>query len=287
MAPMKLEDRMKERLEKRTIDTSPAAWDRIAGKLETQAVVKKSNRKLWMAIAASFIGGVIATLVILNQQPLTQGNDQLVISPDVEAIKEIEHLEFGLKPAPVVQDEGSVVADVVVATEIVKEEITLPPTSDKGLRKQDIPTQNTSAVAVASKKELPKEEPSIEAPTVPTQKNSSTTIVASTEQVEAKTTVFNENSEIKKAIDSQVETLVASVDLNSVSDEEIDALLKNAQREIISSRVFDSNTGRVDANALLLDVEAEVDPKSFRDKIFEALTNGFVKAKNAVVDRNN
>ena len=41
MAPMKLEDKMKERLEERTIDPSAAAWDRIAAKLETQAVVKK------------------------------------------------------------------------------------------------------------------------------------------------------------------------------------------------------------------------------------------------------
>lgn len=287
MAQMKLEDSMKERLEKRTMEPSPAAWDRIAGKLETQKVVKKSNRTLWMAIAASFIGGVIATLVILNQQSLTQGNDQLVITPDIELIKESEGIEVGLKPAPIIQDEAGVAEDAFVTAEIVKEEVVLLPASESVLRAQDRTAQNTSVATVLKKKELLKEDMSIQYPAVSEDRGLSTTIVASTENTEAKTSVFNENSELKKAIDTQIKTLVANVDLNTVSDEEIDALLKNAQREIISSRVFDSNTGRVDANALLLDVEAEVDPRSFRDKVFEALAEGFVKARDAVVDRNN
>lgn len=282
MAPMKLEDRMKERLEKRTMDPSPAAWDRIAGKLETQEVVKKSNRKLWLAIAASFIGGVIATLVILNQEPLSQVNDQFVITPPVEVNSTIEDETLKLSIPTVLEKEESIESTSLVQT-IDNKEVRSTPLS----RKQDSPNQNTSAVAVTNKKKLPKDEMSRETPVVSNNKPLSTIIVASAEKAEKKNTDFSENSDIKRAIDAQVKTLVANVDLNTVSDEEIDALLRNAQREIISNRVFDSVTSRVDANALLLDVEAEVDPKSFRDKIFEALTDGFVKTKNAVVGRNN
>lgn len=281
MEPMKLEDKMKERLKERTITPSVAAWDRIAGKLETQAVVKKSNRKLWLAIAASFIGGVIATLFILNQQPLTQGNDQLVITPDVETVKDIDDKESVLKPTPIVQDKSRFLVDEVAAVEILKEETTLS-------RKQDKGTQNRQEVVVVKENELIIKEPNKKGKVINDRKHLPvTTVVASSEKLEKEKNDLNTSRDLKNAIDQKLNAIVASVDMNTVSDEEIDALLKDAQREIISNRVFDTKTGRVDANALLLDVEAEVDPRSFRDKVFEALAEGFVKAREAVADRNN
>ena len=72
-----------------------------------------------------------------------------------------------------------------------------------------------------------------------------------------------------------------------MTDAEIDVLLAEAQREIISNQIFNKNTNKVDANALLLDVEAELYPESFRERVFEALKEGFVKARDAVANRNN
>lgn len=283
MAQMKLEDKMKERLEERTIEPSAAAWDRIAGKLETQDVVKKSNRKLWLAIAASFIGGVVATLIILNQEPFVQGNDQLVITPEVEGIEEMKNDISKINSNPVAHEEESN-AKEAVAAENVKKEVQTNTLS----RKQDEHIQNVAAVAVVKENEAMTEEVSRKESVSNNQGRLLETAVATRGEETEKTAIgFEKNPEIQKAIDTQLDALVASVDLQTVSDEEIDVLLKNAQREIISSRVFDANTGRVDASALLLDVEAEVDPQSFRDKVFEALADGFVKARDAIVDRNN
>ncbi len=71
---------------------------------------------------------------------------------------------------------------------------------------------------------------------------------------------------------------------NNVSDAEVDSLLRAAQRQILSERIFDSE--KVDAIALLTEVEDELDD-SFRDQIFEALKDGYLKLRTAVADRNN
>lgn len=280
MAPMKLENRMKERLEKRSIDPSPAAWDRIASKLETQAVVKKSNRKLWVAIAASFIGGVIATLIIINQQSLIQNNAPVVITPEIEINTSSQEERSELNKAAEVEEKLSSDNTRIVETKN-------PRIEESAAQKRDNSTQNRSAVAVVIKDDLLKKE--VDNNTSITNDAMSTSIadIESLQKLGSEETAINNSPDIKKAIETQLKSLVAAVDMNTVSDEEIDALLKNAQREIISNRVFNGATGRVDANALLLDVEAEVDPQSFRDKIFEALATGFEKARGALVDRNN
>ncbi len=110
-------------------------------------------------------------------------------------------------------------------------------------------------------------------------------------------TVVNENKKgsiVKvrqkenKLIDLKVNEVLLSIsELNeksgSVTDAEIDELLLKAQKEISTQRILESN--RVDATALLLDVEGELD-KSFRDKVFKAIKNGYLKVKTAVAERN-
>ncbi|MGS2762096.1 hypothetical protein [Sinomicrobium sp. M5D2P9] len=89
--------------------------------------------------------------------------------------------------------------------------------------------------------------------------------------------------------DKKVEEVVSRImeihEKRQVTDEEIESLLAEAQREIDSQRIIIKQTGTVDAMALLEEVETELD-KSFRDKVFEALKEGFVKVKTAVANRN-
>ena len=73
---------------------------------------------------------------------------------------------------------------------------------------------------------------------------------------------------------------------NEVTPDEIDALLAKAQRDIANNRILNSNTDKVDATALLRDVETELE-RSFRDKVFEALGDGFNRIRTAVIERNN
>ena len=88
----------------------------------------------------------------------------------------------------------------------------------------------------------------------------------------------------------KVEEIVAEVKKLEATDgaatpEEIDALLAQAQREIATNRILNSSSGTVDAAALLLDVEIELE-RSFRDRVFDALGDGYKKIRTAVVERN-
>ncbi len=82
---------------------------------------------------------------------------------------------------------------------------------------------------------------------------------------------------------AQVEKL-ERLSLVEVTDEEIDSLLRVAQKEIITEKIFTQN-GEVDAMALLTEVEDELD-ETLRDQIFDALKEGYLKLKTAVADRN-
>ncbi|MEL6304400.1 MAG: hypothetical protein AAGL29_10975 [Bacteroidota bacterium] len=87
-----------------------------------------------------------------------------------------------------------------------------------------------------------------------------------------------------KEILHTVEELERSSDV-AVTDAEIDALLRTAQREIFIEKNILSEEG-VDAMALLNEVEQEIDG-TFRDQIFDALKEGYLKLRTAVADRNN
>jgi len=71
-----------------------------------------------------------------------------------------------------------------------------------------------------------------------------------------------------------------------VTDAEIDSLLKKAQKEILSNRLYNGNTRTVDAKVLLQDVEDDLQ-QSFRTKVFEALQSGYESVRTAVAQRNN
>jgi hypothetical protein len=80
--------------------------------------------------------------------------------------------------------------------------------------------------------------------------------------------------------------VVASVqDIQSKNKEvsmgEIDALLAQAQRDIAMERILSAT--KVDAQALLMDVELDLE-RTFRDRVFYALGEGFDYVKTTVVN---
>ena len=80
-------------------------------------------------------------------------------------------------------------------------------------------------------------------------------------------------------------TLIEDISEAEITDAEVDSLLRAAQREILTDKLLNPE-GKVDAMALLTEVEDELD-ESFRDQIFEALKQGYLKVRNSVADRNN
>jgi hypothetical protein len=265
MAPIKIEDNIREKMQEREIQPSADAWKRLEDRLGTE---KKTgfNKRTWFAIAAGFIGILILASVFLNSN------------------------------------------SVITNTELVEENVPAEmPDADNDIRPEKIIAIPDNTDNVLARKEATSEE--IEENEIVTKKNE--VIAKSTPSID-KTILVNEdvavNSEIQKERDvpetgkdpliqndedfikSKINEVVAEVESranteNAVTAEEIDALLQEAQREISNKRILNSQTQKVDAAALLLDVESELE-RSFRDKVFDALGDGYKKIRTAVAERN-
>lgn len=91
--------------------------------------------------------------------------------------------------------------------------------------------------------------------------------------------------------DEKLKEVVAKIqDLKNANDvvteDEIDALLKDAEKAIFKEKIKNTNTQTFDADALLQDVEEDLQ-QSFRAKVFEALKSSYETVKTAVAERNN
>jgi len=256
MAQNNFEEQIKNRLSPRTIEPSNDAWKLVEAQLVQKKTRRFDFRYLYGTVAAVFIG----VLFIFNFTNIntTHNEEQPIVDID-------SHPEIIKKEA----------ADKFIAQDVI---------NDSNQKQKD------AIVKVAekdrktySKKIVKKEE-----------------IVQNINLHEDKTLLENKREEafvlathlIKEKedslVDSKVKEVVASISqLNQengeITDAEINALLEKAQREINTQRIL-KNT-KVDATALLLDVEEEID-RSFRDKVFEAIKNSYSKVKTAVAVRN-
>ncbi len=240
----KLEKHIKDTLEERRIAPSSQAWDKVSSQIEIPKT-KSSSGWLMYSVAASFIGIVLVSIFFFQKETPTQNVPQIV---NVESSKEkqVDPERDKLIPLENERDNAE-----VVSSEIKKKAI-----------ENSASEQVTSSVALE----------------------------------EVVTETFNNQplkDEIINAPDGliaqKVKEVAAQVALlesmnNEVSNAEIDSLLRAAQRQVLTDRIFKSD--KVDAMALLTEVEDELD-ESFRDQIFDALKDGYFKLRTAVADRNN
>lgn len=256
MAPLKFEEHIKEKLDKREIVPTDRAWDLLSAQLESKREdVKK--RYFHLGIAASVIGLLIISLVFFN------GNDKL----DEQKVKTVAVPDSVIKDSPGnLPNKNSVEGHKVdtatnKAIEIVGTETNKTPNKL---------IEDTSTAAIIDEDEIGN-------------------VIAKGEYIEPKLVekvLIGPDS----LISAKIEKVVAQVNLleqNNISltDAEVDSLLKLAQKELFSERIF-SDDHSVDAMALLADVESELD-RTFREQIFDMLKEGYVKVKTAVVSRNN
>ncbi len=105
-------------------------------------------------------------------------------------------------------------------------------------------------------------------------------LIAKTEV--SKTNVLtDEEIQIQKLV-NQIVTL--EKDNNTATDQEIELLMLKAQQKLAEKK-FKKSGMSVSAYALLLDVEEELDP-SFKEKVFNILSENYLSVKNAVAQRN-
>lgn len=258
MAPYKLEDNIREKLESRELKPSVKAWDKLQVKLDAEQPQKKTV--LWYYIAASFIGILILSSVFftntieIKDEIVTESVDEKSIDNKVNIIPNSENAE------KIVSTQNN--------SEVIKTEENKGKEKSQSNSNSNLKTSGPESPLLTGtkKSEIDK-------------KIDKTKVLANTEK---------EKSLEEELINAKVDEVIASVkelqhNHNGVSITEVEDLLNKARREIQTQKIL--NTPKVDATALLQEVEWELE-KSFRDKVFDALGEGFIKIRTAFIERN-
>ncbi len=256
MAPIKLEENIREKLQERELQPSNDAWDKLETRL-AEKNEKTNNKTLWFSIAA----GIAAILIIgsLIFKPSENIPNEVVTEKNTP-----EKNTTQKKPEFIPQEMNreEVAVEEVISEKPIKTEALQPQKEKKsGINEQ----QNTDTDAISA---------------VEIQEIEGQSIVANTK--------INEEASF---LNSKVEEVVARVKelektRTTITAEEVDALLAKAQLEIQTQRILNESSQKVDAAALLMDVEQELE-RSFRDKVFEALGDSYKVIHTAISERNN
>lgn len=259
MAPYKLEDNIREKLEARELKPSTDAWKKLESKLD--AAQPKKKTLVWYYVAAGFVGFLIIASVFFSKND-SETNNQIV-NENVE-LNDSEIIPNNSETETIASQENN--AEKVETTAPKKE------------------TENPRSKSVQLKP-LPQKKSAID------KKMEKMETIANVSKEDMERQVIKESliiSKEEKLINNKVDEVVASVkklqeNNTEISVTEVEKLLNNARRDIQTKRIL--NSPKVDATALLNDVEWELD-KSFRDKVFDALGEGFNKVRTAVTERN-
>ncbi len=259
METERFEGKIKRELRDREITPSAGSWDKLSAKLDATEE-KKKPFVLWMGIAASIIGGIlILSLVFNNLIPLD--SPEIVDVPKNEIKLEKTQVENSEEIFIPTKTEVKQVATAEV--EEVEKNQSTPRTKGNVIKKIESSQSNRDARAVIDNTNLIKEQTLI-----------TPTVVTSDKILDAKLN------------DAVANVLSQTKNGQIVTDAEVNELLAEAAAKISQERYkSDFAVGKVDPQDLLQDVEFEMD-KSFRDKIFDMLKEGYSKAKTAVANRN-
>lgn len=244
MAPIKFEDNIKTKLEKRSIQPSRDAWSQLSSQLDTEHKKKSTRRFFYIGIAASMIGVLFVTTLFLKSSEGQHIMPSIVNTTGEENTQKLE------------RKQPNVSTSVVTA-------ISSPIESKKKQSKEVEANQQLVVKAEIEVAELSEDH-----------KRAKITLNTPMNVIKAKAikvSDFKETFEIGK---------------ESVSDAEIEELLKQAEKELLKQQLYKKTTQTVDANALLQDVEEDLE-QSFRTKVFETLKTSYKTVKTAVAERRN
>lgn len=257
MAPIKFEDDIKDKLNKRTIIPSDGAWEKLAERLDADGSQKNKTSYWWIGMAASFLGILLVVTQFFSNT--TDVNPQNIVSdPSAEHIinsnKNIDSIVTGGIHQTIIANDNEtgdkIVQDALTTTKDLETEIL----GEKS---------NNYQVASGKIKPIIKEDKDV--------------IKSQTDAIL--------NFEAEKA--QQVADVIYNLSSNEtqVSNADIDSLLEQAQREILLSKMKGEDKVVIDAALLLQDVELELD-ESFREKVFKAFKSTYGSVKTAIAQRN-
>jgi hypothetical protein len=256
MAPIKFEEGLKDKIEKRAIEPSSSVWDALEKRIDNQEKKLKIAPFWWLGIAASFVGTLFVITMFFNN------SNSENVTPIIVDIKKSENIQTKTLPAVEALVDNNEVLDNT-KTEIntpkeVKSNTIASYTNPKTDANQEVLSLETMAAANKNEQIQHKE-------------------------VQPLSIIDFENAKLTEVV-SQINRL--KLENNTISDAEINALLKHAEKEIFKNKLYNETTRTIDANALLQDVEADLE-QTFRTKVFEALKSNYETVKTAVANRNN
>lgn len=246
------ENKIKSKLEQRTIHPSENSWTKLADKLDDAQKINKTKTKWWLGVAASLIAILLAFLFYFNKteaintateivneplkETLSNPNSQIVIQNNTQEKENRELLEE--------------------KTETLKKDNTVKPSSE--LKEKKLNQTHTIAQLKTSKKDK----------IIKTNKN---TELASNTIAKVE---FTDEKQTKSEYDIQKE-------LNS----EVDQLLKEAQEDLALSSSANVNAISVNSEMLLKEVEQDIE-QSFREKMLKKIISGYDSIKTVIAQRN-
>ena len=257
MAPIKFEENIKDKLEKRTLSPSAEGWSKLSNRLDTDQKKSKNPIFWWLSIAAGLII-MIAVSAHFFKSNIEEDNSPQMVNEKPEIIN-------GENDTPQLNDNKTIeLADV----------------DDSGEeKKENLPISKKPQIIEYSK-EIQKQHKNKEQ----LAKNDSNDLKKLGNNKNEENKEITENSIMKEAIAEAMNDIKS--ENATVSDREIDSLLKIASKELFKEQLQKESAKTVDANALLMSVEDEMG-QSFRSKVFEALKESYETVRTAVADRNN
>ncbi len=256
---MKFEEHIKQTLDKREITPTDKAWDRLSRQLGPDK--KKGKGAFFWGAVAACLGLLVASTFYIGAN-----HQQGAIEPSTVTGPSAETMGTSVKNKIVMPGQEKMLKSVEAkSSEIVTVDNKKEPhkgnaeTQVKSLEKQFLDHQIAAITRkVVDSSELVSEERSL---------------VTSTADIEA------------KIVEVVAQIGVMEQNQQTLTEAEVDSLLWQAQRELFSEQIKGDGY-KVDAKALLADVEGELD-KSYRQQLFQALKEGYLKVKTAVASRNN
>ncbi len=253
MAPIKFEENIKDKLEKRNIEPSANIWGKLSDKLDEHEGGSNNKMIWWLGIAASLVGVfLIATIFFKTTE------DQTTLPITVET---------PLEKSSEVKGE--------LTDEIDKSKV-------EGIAETEIKSESPLINEIKNKE--PKELTNFN-----NKKSNSGRLAKNTAkepQIGTNQSILSDSVIHEQTINQPIlaNTQIKKV-RNTVTESEIEALLENAKSELLANKSEIVLSKTVDANSLLQDVETDLD-ETFRDKVFNTLVSGYNSVRTAVASRN-
>ncbi|MBW2962650.1 hypothetical protein [Mesonia aestuariivivens] len=250
MAANNFDKKIKKHLEEREIKPSARTWDQLAAALEAKE--EKSNKKYWwLAIAASFLAGILLTSLVFNQQS----------TPAIQLVEE------STAPKEQIYEEVEVVqnnkTEASLKDNYTQKQTGLAETKSKIALKIEQENALRAVNSVIEQQEINR---------VKLQRLSLNNLAALQQKLVVKRDFNLEEDVIDKPLAS---TKILS------SAEEAELLLAQAKQNV-KLRNIKNPYPLVNAEDLLEHIEVE-NKQTFKEKILYALESGLKQVKNSVI----